>query len=103
MKKSNGHFVTVTTQDVIEAICIMSVASFTTEDVASSLNVPERPVRTAVKWLMENGLVKECEGISVRRLTKNSRKPYFPKAYELIVKQGPADFELLNRVFLFRQ
>lgn len=100
MKKSNGHFVTVTTQDVIEAICSMTIISFTTEDVASRLNVPERPVRTAIKWLMDNGLVKECGYI--RRTTKTRNEPYFPKTYELIERNGQTDFELLNKVFLLR-
>ena len=56
--RKHRHEVAVTTEAVIEAVGEME-DGWTTQDVASGLNVPERSVRAAVGWLLGARLIRQ--------------------------------------------
>lgn len=96
-KRSNGHFVSVTVEDVIVAIGNLDKDVWTTRDVAAALAVKERAIRATIRQLKRRGLIREAG--KVQRVTRETAREYYPMAYEIVLTWGKADFGTLNRVF----
>lgn len=102
-KRSNGHYVTITVEEVIIAIANLEMTEFTTKDVADALSthdcrVMERAVRATIRQLKKLKRIRAIPGGQVTRMT-STNKEYTAQTYEIVFAGAPADFETLNRVF----
>lgn len=101
IKRSNRHSVAVTVDDVIIAIANMANDQWTTTDVAVSLKVPERAVRGTIRNLLRNNLIRKIPDGRVMRTTRRTKRDYTAQLYEIRLSSGPADFDALNRAFVY--
>lgn len=95
------HIITVTTEQVIEAIGSLDVDVWTTRDISDFLKehgqqVKEQAVRATIKKLKSRNLIRQV-GVMTRD-TKTRHQPYRVIYYEICLPSAPVDFNLLNRV-----
>lgn len=99
------HIITVTTEQVIEAIGALTPDVWTTRDVAKYLEenghqVKEQAVRATIKKLKRMNLIRRV-GLMARNTTTR-HQPYRVIYYEICLPSAPVDFVLLNRVLCGR-
>lgn len=94
--------ITVTTEQVIEAIGSLTVDVWTTRDVADYLQgqghpVKEQAVRATIKKLKSQNRIRKVG--EVTRDTSTNHQPYTVRYYQICLPGAPVDFNLLNKVF----